>query len=264
MTLEPIIAPAEKTEIKKDFYQYFFDHEPQPNSIFVCLDRGRGKALVIDTISPGPSAYVKKDLESQDIDVETVVLTHFHPDHVAGCPVFTGSRIYASRHYEYNFENCKRWEPKYDYQRPTDLLKDGDKMSFGPFSLDFAEAHGHSQCGFIIKIDNDIVIAGDLLMYGHDGRPTLPYISLGGGFSDFIQCLERLKAMEYRVLLVPHGKPMSEKKKIADDIDDAVYYLKRTLNSKGTLPLNVCLKKDPSHYGGTEYHDNNLIQLMMA
>lgn len=254
----------EKFEVKKDLYQYYFiEKGTEPNSIFVLLDTQRHKALVLDTALPDAATSVKNDLDSLGIQAEMVIISHFHPDHSGGAIAFKNLPMYASRHYEYNFENCKRWRPDLIFTRPTHLLKDKDTLIFGPFRLEFTEAPGHSQCGFIIRIDDDVLHAGDLLMFDTNSRPTLPYISMGGGFPEHIRCLEQLKSMNFKTLIVPHSHILTDKTKIIDTIDDYLHYLKRTFHSKGTLPLSVCLKKSPQHYAHTDFHDNNLLHLMM-
>jgi len=233
------------------------------DSIFACIDPQRKKALLIDTAFPEFSQKVKVDLQAEGIEVEMILLSHYHPDHAAGCVVFPGSRILASRHFEDNLANCRRWEPSYTFVTPGKTIRSGDSLDFGPFHFSFMELPGHSQCSLVIYIEPGILHCGDLLMYNAENRPTLPYISLGGSFREHIYSLEILRNREFKVLLIPHGHFFTDREKVNDDIDDRIYYLKRVFNSKGTLPLAVCLKKNLSHYGNPEFHDNNLMHLML-
>jgi glyoxylase-like metal-dependent hydrolase (beta-lactamase superfamily II) len=255
----------EKIKIRDNFFQYFFkeDDSGEPNSLFVCIDDAGKKALILDTAFERLAGKVKKDLEEQGIKPGIVILSHYHPDHAAGTSVFKDCRIYASEFYEDNYGNCQRWNPNDTFISPTDLIKDGDSLTFGSFQLKFRHAPGHSQCSVLTLINEDVLYIGDLLMFSEDDTLTLPYISMGGSFKEHSQSLEKIKTMDYNILICAHGHFLTDKGKITEAIDDWLYYLNRVSDSMGTLPLAVCLKKDIAAYAHTEYHDNNLMYLMM-
>jgi glyoxylase-like metal-dependent hydrolase (beta-lactamase superfamily II) len=254
----------EKIKIRDNLFQYFFkeDDNGEPNSLFVCIDDAGKKALILDTAFERLAGKVKKDLEEQGIQPEIVVLSHYHPDHAAGLPVFKGCRIYASEFFEDNYGNCQRWNPDSTFIRPTDLIKDGDRLNFGSFQLKFFHAPGHSQCMVLTLINGDVLYIADLLMFSEGDALTLPYISLGGSFKEHIRSLEKIKTMDYHILICAHGHLLIDKGKITGAIDDWLYYLNRVSDSMGTLPLAVCLKNDIAAYAHTEFHDNNLMYLM--
>jgi glyoxylase-like metal-dependent hydrolase (beta-lactamase superfamily II) len=255
----------EKIKIRDNLFQYLFkeDDNGEPNSIFVCIDAAGKKALILDTAFERLAEIVKKDLEEQGIQPEIVVLSHYHPDHAAGTPVFKDCRIYASEFYEDNYGNCQRWNPNSTFIPPTDLIKDGDSLTFASFQLKFFHAPGHSQCSVLTLINEDVLYIGDLLMYSENDTLSLPYISMGGSFKEHIQSLEKIKTMDYNILVCAHGHFLTDKGKITAAIDDWLYYLNRVLDSMGTLPLAVCLKNDIAAYAHTEHHDNNLMYLMV-
>ncbi len=259
----------EKNKIREHIYQYYFaaTHNDGANSIFVCLDETRHKALLIDTAYPKNAEPVKADLITMGYQPEIITLSHFHPDHTAGCSVFPGCPIYASKFYEDNFFNCSRWEPRYQYIHPTRLLADGDFLAFGSFQLSFIFAPGHSKCSMLTLINNDLLHVGDLLMFNSEDKPTLPYISMGGSFKEHQTSLERIKHMAYNMtfntLLVPHGHVLNGKEVIAEQIDDRLFYLEKMMATKGETPLTACLKNNLSCYANPEFHDNNLLQIMM-
>ena len=251
----------EKIKVKDHFYQYyFFDDNGEPNSIFAAVDETGKKALILDTAFPGSAEKVRKDLADQGIQPEIVVLSHYHPDHSAGLTAFKDCRIYAGEFYEDNYENCRRWSPDLTFIRPTHTLKNGDTLFFGTFRFKFFHAPGHSRCMMLTLID-DVLYIGDLLMFGEDDKLCLPYISLGGSYNEYIESLERIKTLDYKLLILAHGHFLTDKDKINNRIDDYLYYLNRVKDSMGTLPLAVCLKNDISTYLHTEYHDNNLMYL---
>jgi glyoxylase-like metal-dependent hydrolase (beta-lactamase superfamily II) len=255
----------EKNKIRDNLFQYLFkeDDNGEPNSLFVCVDDTGKKALILDTAFERLAGKVKTDLEEQGIQPEIVLLSHYHPDHTAGTPVFKDCRIYASEFYEDNYGNCQRWNPNLTFIRPTDLIKDGDSLSFASFQFKFFHAPGHSLCSVLTLINEDVLYIGDLLMFSAEDTLSLPYISMGGSFKEYIQSLEKIKTMDYNILVCAHGHFLTDKGKIIETIDDWLYYLNRVSDSMGTLPLAVCLKNDIAAYAHTEYHDNNLMYLMV-
>lgn len=257
--------PWEKISVSENIYCYRF-HEREKkmfNGIFVLVDSERAKALILDAAYPEYAEKVKKDLENSNIQPELVVLSHYHPDHSAGAGVFNGLPLYASQHYQDNHFNCQRWEPEYTYLHPGYLINDGDLLSFGRFQLEFIEAPGHSGDMMLTSIDKQLIHIGDLLMFGSDGRPTLPYVSMGGSFKQHITSLERLKTMEYQHMLIPHGPILSDRTQIIAEIDDRIHYLKRMLDTQGTLPVEKCIKNDAPHYAHTEYHAINQMSVQV-
>jgi len=257
----------EKIQLCENVYQYYFVEADKStvDNIFVFVDGDRKKALILDTIFPPNANVVKKDLEENGIQPEVIVISHYHPDHSGGLSIFEGCRIYASSFYETNYENCCWWRRDLKFIKPTNLLKNMDSFNFGPSRFSFFESPGHSQCSLLTLVNNEFLHIGDLLMFDADGRINLPYISVGGSFSKHIRSLEYLKTIKYKFMLIPHGPVFKDddQAKVAEHIDNYIYYLDRVLNFKGTLPLEACLKNPISSYSHTEYHDNNLLQFMM-
>jgi glyoxylase-like metal-dependent hydrolase (beta-lactamase superfamily II) len=255
----------EKIKIRENLYQYYFAaaNENSANSIFACLDETRHKTLLIDAAYPEYAERVKTDLVANGFQPEIVVLSHFHPDHTAGCSVFTGCPLYASRFYEDNYFNCTRWEPQYHYIHPTHLLTNGHQLSFGTFQISFIDAPGHSQCTKMIFINNDVLHVGDLLMFDNADKPTLPYISMGGSFKEHIRSLKQLKNMAYNTMIMAHGHPLNGTDCFIEQIDHRLFYLEKLANSNGEIKLEACLKTNLSYYANPEFHDNNLLQLML-
>lgn len=260
-------ATMKKTTVADGFYLYTFaDYsEAHSNTITALVSRrdSQGKrALIIDPSYPEYAEQVKSDLQTQGITPEIIVLSHYHPDHAGGCAVLPQCRIYVHEQYEYNYDNCRVWEPGYTYLRPTHLIRGGDSLSFGDFTLKFHYAPGHSRCSIITGINGKTIQVGDLLMMGVDRKNTLPYIADGGSFEEHIKSLELIKELGPEAIILPHGGSIDNKNIIRDLVDDRVYYLEQVLNSKGALPVEKCLKNDISRYGNLEFHDTNIIYLL--
>ena len=272
-------AAMKKVTVSEGFYLYTFTdyNDKHTNSITILVrdlhnlhnlhnqpgqDKGQGKrALIIDPSYPEFMEKVKIDLQSQGIEPEIIVLSHYHPDHVSGCAILPQCSIYVDEHYENNFQNCHIWEPGYTYLRASHLIHGGDSLSFGDFKLRFHSAPGHSRCSIITEITNKIFHIGDLIMICVNRKNSIPYIADGGSFKEHIKSLELIKKMDPDAIVVPHGGFIDNKKRILDLVDDRIFYLEHVLNSQGELPIEKCLKNDVSWYENLEFHDTNLIQL---
>lgn len=256
-------AGMEKIKVMDNLYLYEFagDGIMLPDTITVIARDNQ--ALLIDTAFPEYAERVKIDLEEQGISVKIIILSHYHSDHVSGCPVFSPCDIYASEYYEPNYNNCKVWEPGYTYLRPQHLIKAGDSLSFAGFSLEFIHAPGHSKCSIITKITDKIIHVGDLIMKTKEKKIALPSITDGGDFTEHIASLELIREIAPDIALIPHGGLVESKENIIEDIEERIYYLEKTASSMGTLPLPACLINDISAYGHLEFHDNNLQQLLV-
>lgn len=266
-------AIMKKLTVNDGFYLYTFTDysEKHANTITVLIRNqlyqdGQHKelnkrALIIDPSYPEYMEKVKVDLQSQGIEPEIVVLSHYHPDHASGCVVLPHCAIYVNEHYENNYHNCHLWEPSYTFLRASHLIHSGDSLSFDDYKLRFHSAPGHSKCSIITEITNKIFHIGDLIMICVDRKNSLPYIADGGSFEEHIKSLELIKKLDPDAIVVPHGGFIDNKKKISDLVDDRIFYLEHVLNSQGELSIEKCLKHNISWYENLEFHDTNIIQL---
>jgi len=251
------------TELKEDLILYqFTDKQARLGDTIVVIKDENQKALLIDTAFPEYSQRVKEDLQGRGVTVTTLVLSHYHSDHVSGCPVFGDCEIYAGEQYERNYNNCKVWEPGYTYVVPNRLVKDGDRLVFGTYDLEFLLAPGHSLCSLITRVTPEIIHVGDLIMNTWDGLAALPFITDGGDFMQHMESLEKIKQLNPGIMLLPHGGAIQGRENIHGMVEKRLYYLEKTSGSMGTLPLPACLMDDIANYDHLEFHDTNLEQLL--
>lgn len=250
--------------IDSNICQYIFHEDEKTPSydinITVLLNGDR--ALLIDAGYMRHAEYVKSDLEAKGIVVDQVILSHYHPDHASGASHFESAEIACSDKYELNFTNCNDiWNKDHNYRRPSSLIRNGTKRSYGPFSLRFMDSPGHCQCSIITLINESIAHVGDLLMNDSSEMPMLPSICADGSFTDHIDSLERLKALGADKLLLSHGLPLDGKAIIDKSIELRLHYLKTVLNSKGQAGLEEALISGSSNWSFSNWHKNNLKNL---
>ncbi len=249
----------EKIQVSDGVFQYCFSGDDYTklgyNIYAIVADR---KALLIDTAYPPQAKMVRKDLEDSGITVSKVIISHFHPDHVAGSSIFNDCEIIGSKYYKVNINNCRRWSSQYTYLEPKTLIKHEDVLEFGEFKLKFLYTPGHSNCSISTIINNKFLHVGDLLMFSDTGKPLLPIVTINGSFFEHISSLELIKNTNIYNIFLSHGNRLIGKEKIQNEIDDKIFYLKKLQDSKGNIRLEDCLQRPLDHYDSIEWHETNL------
>ena len=119
-----------------------------------------GRALVVD---PGECHDVLTALESQALDLTTILVTHHHADHVAGVPELKKKTA------------CEVIGPDVSGIRGVDrCVRDGDRIEMGSVVFEVIATPGHtlsSVCYYAANVEGDgLVFTGDTLFVGGCGR----------------------------------------------------------------------------------------------
>ena len=219
------------------------------------------RALLIDSGYPEQGRAARAALEAQGMRPEVVVLSHYHPDHAAGCVAFEDCEIIAHPAYRRSYEFYKKVFPDQRYIEPTRLAVDRERFSFGRFELQLMAMPGHSPDSLTTLIDGKIAHVGDLLAYDSAGRLTLPFLASGGDFSAFIASLERLSDLGAEVVLPSHGPHLHGRDALQDATRQMIYYLERIVATRGQASLEDLLERPPEDYCGHSLHQKNLKRL---
>ena len=201
--------------------------------------------LLIDAAFRTQAKQIKKYLSSKGLLLSHVLLTHFHPDHVAGLVVFDeNTTVLGSPEYKQTLTK--------DIPQTITPVSFINGFKFGDFNLSFTPAPGHSPCSILIDINGKYLHAGDNLMSRYDGKAILPWV-VHGELSNHIASLEMLKGMKRSRVLLGHGPELSGVEAVTQAIDNRLIYLKAVLNSSGKCTYEEAVSGCSCEYAGEEF-----------
>lgn len=135
-----------------------------------------GKAFIVDP--GGPSRAVEEAIDSKGLDLEYVILTHGHADHIGGIESLRSRyprvKVLACRE-EKELLGDPMLNSSYEILgravtvRPDVLVGDGDTLRIGDMDLTFLHTPGHSPGGMCI-VTGGACFSGDTLFCGSVGR----------------------------------------------------------------------------------------------
>ncbi len=149
------------------------------------------KGAVVDP--GGDENVILAEVEKMGLDIEYVIATHGHPDHVCGNRTIkeaTNAKIvmheadadFFEKTETQNYFSMLGLEPS----PPTEIrVKEGDILEMGTVKLQIIHTPGHTPGGICLYSAPDL-ITGDTLFVGGVGRTDFP----GGSYSELINSLK--------------------------------------------------------------------------
>ena len=139
-----------KKELSPDIIEYVFEPKKEQhfgNRITALLNKG--KVILIDTGYKHQAMEVIKDLDKNHLAIESIVITHFHDDHMEGLNVMPCVPVYGSSNYKNTLD---RWTPKEEHEHyiPSVSVSTPLKIQFGRHEIEVIPFPGHSVCTSII------------------------------------------------------------------------------------------------------------------
>jgi len=155
------------------------DAEGRPN-VAIIVDPGSMENITLQTI------------EENNFDLKAVLITHDHLGHVRG--LRTLKRIYETEIFAVN-------QSILDHK--TTMVKDGDRLEIGGFSVEVISIPGHSSDSVVYLIGN-LLFTGDALTAGLVGRTASAY----GATTQMNKLRSRLLSLPGDYVVLPgHGPP---------------------------------------------------------
>lgn len=169
-------------------------------------------ALVYDThTSLDHARFVRRVLEEAGVKRMTVVLSHWHLDHVAGNDVFADCEIISNAKTARHLAEHRRaieagvheGPPAIQPLRmPTRTFTGSLALEVGPFHIELFEADIHSDDATLLWLkDQRLLFAGDTI------EDTVTYVVEPKGFDRHLSDLDRLYALSPERILPNHGAP---------------------------------------------------------
>ena len=172
-----------------------FIEPPIENNNYVIIDEETRKGALIDCSHFDEK--ILEFLEEQNAELEYILLTHGHFDHIAGIVEFLSSgklskkpQIYLHKDDLKQIEKSNQYMSLFglpDIQIPVidKYVEEGEIIKLGNLNIKVLHTPGHTQGGVCYSVD-DILFSGDTIFKESVGR-----CDLDGG--DFLQIVESIK-----------------------------------------------------------------------
>lgn len=172
------------------------------------------KAAVVDP--GGDLELVLREVTKQKVELESILVTHGHLDHVGGVAALSKQLDLPiiGPQQEDDFwikalpEQCKMFGfPKTDSFNPTRWLNDGDSVQVGEQALEVIHCPGHTPGHVVFFSPTDrLAIVGDVLFKGSIGRTDFPR----GDYQTLIDSIQlKLWPLGGDIAFIPGHGPMS-------------------------------------------------------
>jgi glyoxylase-like metal-dependent hydrolase (beta-lactamase superfamily II) len=168
------------------------------------------EAIVYDThVSLEHAAFIRSTVEKLGARKITVVLSHWHLDHVAGTEAFADCEVIANREtaalltqYKTQIELGEHHGPPAinPLILPTRVFDETLDLACGSLRLELRKFDIHSRDATVLLMpDEGILLAGDTL------EDTITYVAEPHGLSRHIEELDRLSALSFERIYPNHG-----------------------------------------------------------
>ncbi|EFK09411.1 metallo-beta-lactamase domain protein [delta proteobacterium NaphS2] len=151
-------------------------------------------------------------------DMDMVIITHGHPDHMEGVRVFENTEALIALH-ETEMTFIQSVAPHYgealgirDFE-PDILLKEGD-LEIGDTTFQVFHTPGHSPGSVSLYLpDQKVLFTGDVVFNQGIGRTDLP----GGNGGELKESIRRISDLDVSLLLTGHGDVVSGRDAVAEN-----------------------------------------------
>jgi len=151
------------------------------------------KGFIVDP--GGYNRQLTQEVIDKGVDVEYIILTHGHSDHIGGVNEhledFPNAKVVISVADQKMAQNAKLNMSALVFEKeiivdPDITVKQGDLLQVGAMTLKFLMTPGHTPGGMCILVDSAL-FSGDTLFYGSIGRTDFP----GSSFEELSESIHQ-------------------------------------------------------------------------
>ncbi|MCL2350191.1 MAG: MBL fold metallo-hydrolase [Defluviitaleaceae bacterium] len=261
-----------KIELANGVFHYVFapsEGRIISDTLVAIIDGNR--ALLIDVGYVEEIKLVIDDLTKNGINIETVIISHFHSDHYFGMQELQNVPTYGGAGFEetfisegYDEEHIKEAAPKFVVDKPTTI-------EFGAHKLEMIPMVGHSVCTLLVKINDEFLFVADDILTSIDGQLTVPWLCGKGNRDELINkqlgAWEALRQYADYKIIPAHG-PAFDGSELIKYLDNLTTYLSAIQKANGKIsyedaikdcchpPIDVPFRKNSS-FKEKSWHEHN-------
>jgi hydroxyacylglutathione hydrolase len=209
-------------KVTQDLYAFIWSN-PTANNCNTYLIDGE-KRILVDPGHYHLFSHVRENLAGLDLavqDMDLILITHGHPDHVEGIRSFLdSSALVAISRIELDF--LKEIAPQYGESLGSSgsgfdfFLQEGD-LRVGNRTFQVIHTPGHSPGSVCLYWpDRKALFTGDVIFYQGIGRTDLP----SGDGGQLKESIKRISSLDVEYLLPGHGNMISGRENVEANFED--------------------------------------------
>ena len=179
----------EQFKMSEDLYLEQLKLGPMENFIYILGSKSTREVTLIDPAWEIDLLF--KHLEENDLKLSSILVTHYHPDHIGGGMMGQSIpgiaeimakqpvKIYVNKH---EAEGVKKVTGVSDSD--LQLVDSGDHLQIGENDIEFLHTPGHTPGSQCFSVNKNLV-SGDTLFINGCGRVDSAWIRLGPDVSQF-------------------------------------------------------------------------------
>ena len=176
---------------------------PMDNFIYLIGSKSTREVVIIDPAWDIDALL--KHIQEKDLKLASVLVTHYHPDHIGGgmgghsiegiAELLEKDPVKIFVH-KLEAEGVKKVTGVSDID--LNIVESGDHLTIGENDIEFLHTPGHTPGSQCFKVNNNLV-SGDTLFVQGCGRVDLP----GSNSEDMFHSLQKLSALPDETILYP-------------------------------------------------------------
>ena len=199
---------------------------PMDNFIYLVGSKSTREVAIIDPAWDIDALLTH--IKEQDLKLTSVLVTHYHPDHIGGgmgghsiegiAELLEKDPVKIFVH-KLEAEGVKKVTGVSDID--LNIVESGDHLTIGENDIEFLHTPGHTPGSQCFKVNNNLV-SGDTLFVQGCGRVDLP----GSNSEDMFHSLQKLSALPDETILYPGHNYSAEPYESMERVKEINTYLR--------------------------------------